>query len=169
MTNQQKETVQDTLKQMGKPINSEDLVASEQSGLAIDSDTNLDSFLEFISTETQKFKNVAARGSSYVSIVKSENGTRLTISKFVNEKLGYPTELYIGYKDKHLMIFNAKGLQVDKCEVKKSSSKITLYNTNLVDEIINHFSIDFTGITSKSYSDGYFENKGREVLYVKLG
>lgn len=91
-----------------------------------------------------------------------------TINKATNEKLDYPTEIYIGYTDNHLMLFNAKGLNINKLTVKQTKNKITIYNTKLVDEIINHFGIDFSNITSKSFAEGYYEDKGRDVLYVKM-
>ncbi|MEK5489052.1 hypothetical protein [Lysinibacillus sp. FSL M8-0355] len=163
------EAMQDTLAQNNNPLQDEQISVTKQVVLDINKNSeNLDDLLEFVAKETKTFKDISARGSSYVSIVKSENGTRFVINKATNEKLGYPTELYIGYKDKHLMIFNAKGLSINKLTVKQTKNKITIYNTKLVDEIIKHFGIDFSNITSKSFAEGYYENKGRDVLYVKM-
>ncbi|MEK5330607.1 hypothetical protein [Lysinibacillus sp. FSL W8-0992] len=169
MNKQQTETMQNTLAQNKNLLQNEQTLVNKQVGLNINKNSeNLDDLLEFVKKETQTFKDISARGSSYVSIVKSENGTRFVINKATNEKLGYPTEIYIGYKDEHLMIFNAEGMAVNKLTVRQTKNKITIYNTKLVDEIINHFGIDFSEITSKSFAEGYFENKGREILYVKL-
>lgn len=169
MNKPKNETMQDTLAKSNNPLHKGQTSVTKQVGLDISKNSeNLDDLLDFVTKETQTFKDISARGSSYVSIVKSENGTRFVINKATNEKLGYPNEIYIGYKDEHLMIFNAEGLSINKLVVKQTKNKITIYNTKLVDEIINHFGVNFSGITSKSFAEGYYENKGRDVLYVKM-
>lgn len=127
-----------------------------------------DELMDFISNEVGNFNNISSRGSAFISIVKSENGTRLVINKDTNQKLGYPNEIYIGYKDEYLMLFNAENLNVNKLSVKQNKSKVNIYNTKLVNEVIKHFNLDFSNITSKSFAEGYFENKSRTILYVKL-
>jgi len=169
MNEQKNGTTQDTQVKNNNLLDNGQISVTKQAGLDINKNSeNLDDLLDFVTKETQTFKDISARGSSYVSIVKSENGTRFVINKATNEKLGYPNEIYIGYKDEHLMIFNAEGLSINKLAVKQTKNKITIYNTKLVDEIINHFGVNFTDITSKSFAEGYFENKVREILYVKL-
>lgn len=169
MNKQQNEKMQNTLVQNKNLLQDKQTSVTKQVGLDISNNReNLDDLLDFITKETQTFKDISSRGSSFVSIVKSDNGTRFVINKATNEKLGFPTEIYIGYKDEHLMIFNAEGLAINKLKVKQTKNKIIIYNTKLVDEIISHFGVDFSNITSKSFAEGYFENKGREILYVKI-
>lgn len=117
----------------------------------------------------KSFNNVSSGRGSYISIVKSTNGKRLTISKKVNERLGYPKELFIGFDNDCLVIFNADGLDGGNIKLDKNEEdKLNIYNTNLVNLIIDEFNIDYTDKTSRSFSDGHFKDQGRPVLYVKM-
>lgn len=115
------------------------------------------------------FQNVSSGRGGYISIVKSSNGTRLTISKQVNEQLGFPKELFIGFEDEYLIIFNAEGLDASNVKLQSNNKqKLTIYNTGLVNLIIEEFNLDYTDKTSQSFADGYIKEHGRPVLYVKM-
>lgn len=117
----------------------------------------------------KKFNSVSNKRGGYISIVKSTNGTRLTISKKVNEHLGFPEELFIGFENEYLIIFNAKGLDASNVKLQSNNKqKLTIYNTGLVNLIIEQFDLDYTDKTSQSFTDGHFKEQGRPVLYVKM-
>lgn len=122
-----------------------------------------------VNNKIKSFQNVSSGRGGFISIVKSTNGTRLTISKKVNEQLSYPMELFIGIEGDFLLIFNSEGLDAGNIKLEKNDKeRLNIYNTSLVDSIIATFNLDYTGRTSRSFAEGYFENKGREILYVKL-
>lgn len=117
----------------------------------------------------KSFNNVSSGRGSYISIVKATNGTNLTISKKVNKELGYPKELFIGFDNEYLVIFNADGLDGANVKLDKNNKdKLNIYNTSLVNLIINEFNLDYSDRTSRSFSDGHFKDQGRPVLYVKM-
>lgn len=117
----------------------------------------------------KEFKNISSGRGGFISIVKSTNGTRLTISKQVNEKLGYPSELFVGFEDDYLLIFNAEGTDASNIKLRNNDKqKLTIYNTGLVNLIIDEFELDYTDKTSQSFADGHFKEQGRPVLYVKM-
>lgn len=117
----------------------------------------------------KSFQNVTSGRGGFISIVKSTNGTRLTISKQVNEKLGYPSELFVGFEDDYLLIFNAEGTDASNIKLRNNDKqKLTIYNTGLVNLIIDEFELDYTDKTSQSFADGHFKEQGRPVLYVKM-
>lgn len=117
----------------------------------------------------KSFQNVTSSRGGFISIVKSTNGTRLTISKQVNEKLGYPSELFVGFEDDYLLIFNAEGTDASNIKLRNNDKqKLTIYNTGLVNLIIDEFELDYTDKTSQSFADGHFKEQGRPVLYVKM-
>lgn len=132
--------------------------------------TNLEE-LKNLATQN-KIKNYQVGASSrggLISIVKATNGTRLTISKEVNQKLGYPKELFIGFEGGDLIIFNADESDVGNVKLKKNDQqKLNIYNTSLVDSIIKEFSLNYTNKTSRSFANGHYEQKGRTILYVKM-
>lgn len=132
-------------------------------------------------TNLQELKNLATQNKikSYqvgassrgglISIVKATNGTRLSISKAVNAKLGYPQELFVGFEDEYLFIFNADDLDVGNVKLKENKKeKLNIYNTSLVDSIIKEFNLDYTDRTSRSFSTGHYKEQGRPILYVKM-
>lgn len=113
----------------------------------------------------KSFQNVTSGRGGFISIVKSTNGTRLTISKQVNEKLGYPSELFVGFEDDYLLIFNAEGTDASNIKLRNNDKqKLTIYNTGLVNLIIDEFELDYTDKTSQSFADGHFKEQGRPVL-----
>lgn len=115
------------------------------------------------------FQNVSSGRGGYISMVKSTNGTRFTISKQANEQLGYPKELFIGFEDEYLILFNAEGLDASNVKLSKNNKqKLSIYNTNLVNLIIEEFDLDYTDKTSQSFADGHYKDQGRPVLYVKM-
>lgn len=115
------------------------------------------------------FHNASSGRGGFISVVKSPNGTRLTISKKVNKELGYPKELFIGFDNEYLVIFNADGLDGGNIRLDKNEKDILkIYNTNLVNVIIDEFNLDYTDRTSRSFPDGHFKDQGRPVLYVKM-
>lgn len=117
----------------------------------------------------QTFHSASSGRGGFISVVKSPNGTRLTISKKVNKELGYPKELFIGFDNEYLVIFNADGLDGGNIRLDKNEKDILkIYNTNLVNIIIDEFNLDYTDRTSRSFSDGHFKDQGRPVLYVKM-
>jgi len=119
-------------------------------------------------SSVRKFSSSAGKGG-YLSIIKSTNGTRLVISKSVNEELNYPSEIFIGCEKDHLIIFNSQDTPIEGKKLPENKKgKITIYDTKLVNEIIETFQLDYSGITSKSFAEGRLENKVRSILYVKM-
>lgn len=122
----------------------------------------------FAKTKAQAFTAVTGRGSGLISIVSSKNGTRFVISKSANERLGFPEKIYIGFLPKQLVIFDADGTDLPAIKIKQDNDRVNIYNSQLVNQVINQYSLNFTGITSKSFSDGYFEDAAKTVLYVNM-
>ena len=144
-----------------KPIQARNAEENKNAGIDI-----LQELVNQSSVKT--FKSTTGKGG-YLSIVKSNNGTRLVISKQVNEKLGYPSEIFIGCEEDYLIIFNSQDTPIEGKKLPENKrDKITIYDTKLVNEIVGNFQLDYSEITSKSFANGRFENKGRPVLYVKM-
>lgn len=117
-----------------------------------------------------KDRSMSQGRGGYISLVKAKrNGTRLTINKKSNERLGYPKELFVGFDNEYLVIFNAEGLDGANVKLDKNDKEeLNIYRTSLVNLIIDEFNLDYSDRTSRSFSDGHFKDQGRPVLYVKM-
>lgn len=83
--------------------------------------------------------------------------------------MGYPSEIYFGCEDEYLILFNSQDTGIEGKKLPENKrGKLTIYDTTLVNGIIEEFHLDYSEVTSKSFVEGHYENKGRPVLYVKM-
>lgn len=90
-----------------------------------------------------------------VSIVNSSNGKRISFSKSLCQKLEVNNEIYLlPYVDRGVIIISGVKFSdaAQPCRVTGTEKK-TCYNAELVKKLSEYFKLDFTGITSKSFSD----------------
>lgn len=167
MKKQSNEAMQNTVKNENSEVEVTETSTTKISK-SVTTNKGLEELKALAQKESQAFTDVSGRGSGLISIVSSKDGTRFTISKFANQKLGYPSEIYIGLQDEHIMIFNAEDMDLPAIRIKQEQGKIVIYNKKLVTDIIYKYSLNFTGITSKSFADGYFEVNARPIMYVKM-
>lgn len=160
------ETIKPTLQE--KPnIPQKEKLASQN--IQADEEDKIDPLQALVKqTSVKQFSSSSGRGG-LISIVKSSNGTRLVINKSANEQLGYPSEIYFGCENEYLIIFDSQDTPIQGKKVPANNNgKLTIYDAALVNEIIEAFNLDYSDVTSKSFAQGRFEDKGRPVLYVKM-
>lgn len=115
-----------------------------------------------------QFGSSGIRGG-LISVVYSPQSIRLAINKAANEKLGYPTEIYFGCEGEYLFMFNSQGTSFEGKKISSNNKgKLLIYDAALVKSIVETFDLDYSNVTSKSFAEGYFKDKGRPVLYVKM-
>lgn len=106
-----------------------------------------------------------------VSIVNSSNGKRISFSKSLSQKLAVDKEIYIlPCIDNGVILVSGVKFSdaAQSCRVTGTDKKIC-YNADLVIKISEHFKLDFTGITSKSFNDIVIEEiNGNFIASVKL-
>ncbi|MFP3412951.1 hypothetical protein SB773_15255 [Bacillus sp. SIMBA_074] len=124
---------------------------------------------EFLSTKVTSFPDIGNKGSSFLSIVKADTGTSIRLTKDATAKLNNPTRLSVGFTGKNLVLCNADELNVSSYKGSFKNGRTIVYNTGLVEAIIKQFNLDFSNKTSISFSEGYYKQQGRVILYVKLG
>lgn len=156
--------------QSTEKISTESITKSPLDSSAINvTDDNTDKLQELVSrTSRLQFGSSGIRGA-YMSVVYSPQSIRLAINKVVNEKLGYPTEIYFGCEGDYLFMFNSEGTSFEGKQISSNNKgKLLIYDAALVKNIIETFNLDYSDVTSISFAEGYFEDKGRPVLYVKM-
>ncbi|WP_419393174.1 hypothetical protein [Cytobacillus praedii] len=145
---------------------------NKNKGLTVSSNAKreLDEQLEeFLSTKVKTFPVVGNKGSSFLSVVKADTGTSIRLTKDATVKLNNPTQLSVSFIGAYLVLCNADELNVPSYKGNFKNGRTTVYNTGLVDAIIKQFNLDFSNKTSVSFSEGYYKQQGRALLYVKLG
>ena len=143
-----------------KPVTNKEVVSNSLK--------SLEDIETFAKTQAKAFTNTTGRGQGLISIVSSKNGTRFVISKSANERLGFPKKIYIGFLPQQLVIFDAEGTDLPAIKIKQEHDRVSIYNSSLVNQIISQYTLDYTGITSRSFSDGYFEDAAKPLLYVNM-
>ena len=124
---------------------------------------------EFLSTKITAFPGIGNKGSSFLSIVKADTGTSIRLTKDATAKLNNPTRFSVGFTGAYLVLCNADELNVSSYKGSFKNGRTIIYNTGLVEAIIKQFNLDFSNKTSISFSEGYYKQQGRAILYVKLG
>lgn len=94
------------------------------------------------------------RGNTRLSlnIVSTEkNGKRMKISKGLLEELGNPSSVQISASNTALKI----GENLKNCEVnfQLTGGGDTIYRSGLIDELTEHFGLDFTDMTSLTFDE----------------
>ena len=99
-------------------------------------------------------------GVGLITVINSEkNGRRIEIRQEVAENIKVVDEIAVVY-DEHSAIIFAPTTEdeITKFKVKKSGSKIVVYCSQLVDEITEFFSLDFSSTVSQTLCHGRYEN-----------
>ena len=113
----------------------------------------------------------ATRSTKSFSMIYSDSGKRLTISKALAAHLDLNDKACLFPLVNSGVLILAKELPKGKClEVNLSGKdKKTAYNAAVVEYLVNQFKIDYTDCSSKSFTDITFEQDGdAEIAAIKL-
>lgn len=125
-----------------------------------------------VKSPKSKCKSKGVTSAGVMSIIKSKCGNRLSISPPVFKRLDNQKKIQLGFCEKHILIGTNLPEIYEKNVVKqegKKSIKGLIYNTGLINEIVDHFNLDFQGRTSMTFQEVRYESyKGKEVAYITI-
>lgn len=100
---------------------------------------------------SKSFPRVSTNAKGVISIVNSKDGKRISLSNELMQKLNNPNTLQISFFDDGIAI--AESLPNNDIEfiIKDYRNQFLVYSAPLVNEITETFSLDFEGITSKTF------------------
>lgn len=101
-----------------------------------------------------------------LSVVNSKNGKRVSIAKEVMEQIGQPTSIQIGFVDTRMVIGEYLGEAYTSYEVKVQGTKRIIYNKDLVEQITNHYKLDFSSRTSVTFSTATYKRMAGERVAI---
>lgn len=145
--------------------------ASESIVTHVDTDDNVTDCLnldEFHPSESESISRKSTK-SGAISLVYSKNGIRLSMAKYVVDKLRDPKAVQVSLSKDSVAIGEYLPNNQNSYTVRKCGEKGILYAAKLVEEIIRKFNLDFTGKTSLTYPDVTFTTyNGYPVAVVKI-
>lgn len=101
-----------------------------------------------------------------LSVVNSKSGKRVSIAKEVIEQIGQPTSIQIGFVDTRMVIGKYLGEAYTSYEMKVQGTKRIIYNKDLVEQITNHYNLDFTSRTSVTFSTATYQRMAGERIAI---
>lgn len=116
-------------------------------------------FSDFVSSQSEASgKSMGEAG--VLSIVNSDkNGRRITISKEVLAKLGYPAVVQISFTETAIAIGEELPSNDNYFNVRKYGAKGVIYSTHLVQEVVEKFDLDYSNRVSITF---------HKVTYTKI-
>lgn len=126
----------------------------------------LDLFLPSMSTPVSKVTSVS---KGLVSIIYAKTGKRITFDSSLIEDLGLDETLQVGYDHKQLLLGVNLSPQYKNRKLKKQGKKYVLYDSALIQELIQNFNLDYSGVTSQTFDDvTYKKHQGSKVALITI-
>ena len=132
-------------------------------------DTNFD--LSAFSATSSEAHSAPERSSGGFTIVRSDkNGCRLSLTKKNWALLGNPTTLQFFKNETQLIIGKTIDANEINHSIKEQKGRPIIYNRALVDELIEHFNLDFSANrTSRSFDNIKCVNaNGNKLLLITI-
>lgn len=135
------------------------------------SSENDDFDLSSFKASSSSVKSLKPRSSGGLTIVNSsKNGVRISLTKKNWELLGKVTKMEFALGDSELLVGSDLGLDTGRHSVKEQAGRPVIYNSSLVQELVEHYSLDYSGgRTSHSFSvSKQVTIKGKPALVFKM-
>ncbi len=137
----------------------------QEEGNQEQSNYELDMFQPSVSKTTRRGNFKAGA----MSIVKSNCGKRIMISKEVMDKLNNPSKIVISFSDERIAIGQYLPNNNNQLDLKMVGKKGIIYSASLVTEIAEKYKLDFSTRTSMTFTEvNYVESNGYTVAIIKI-
>lgn len=105
-----------------------------------------------------------------MSVVNSaKNGSRTIISQQVHNNLQEPSSVQAGFIEDGMVLGAYLGDEYTPFNLRKQGAKQVIYNKGLVEQITNHFGLDFSNRTSITFhSISYKKLNGQTIAIISL-
>lgn len=127
--------------------------------------------LSCFKASSSSVKSLKPRSSGGLTIVNSrKNGVRISLTKKNWELLGKTNVLEFGLGEQELLVGSDLYLNTGRHNVKEQAGRPVIYNSLLVQELVDHYSLDYSGgRTSHSFSvSKQVTIKGKPALVFKM-
>lgn len=114
-------------------------------------------------------KGKAGGKAGVLSVVNSNNGMRVVLSKELMEHLNYPKTVQVGLADHRIAISEYLGDDYTSYPMSKSGTKSIIYRSELVKQMTERYQLDFSHRTSITLVDVKYKSNGRNTIaFIKV-
>lgn len=102
-----------------------------------------------------------------ISIVNSNCGKRVTLSKELMDKLNNPTKVAMSFSEESIAVGITLPNNNNQLTIKPSGKKGVIYSAGIVSEITTKYGLDFNNRTSINFSEvDYIEANGKTIAII---
>lgn len=125
---------------------------------------NLEMFQPALSKTTSRSNSRAG----IMSVVNSNCGKRITLSKELMERLNNPSKIAMSFSEEYIAVGATLPNNNNQLNVKKEEKKCFIYSAGIVSEITNKYGLDFSNRTSITFSEvDYIEADENTIAIIK--
>lgn len=126
---------------------------------------NLERFQPASSKTTSRYNLTAG----VMSVINSNCGKRVTLSKELMEKLNNPTKVVMSFSEESIAIGVTLPNNNNQLTIKPSGKKGIIYSAGIVSEITDMYGLNFSNKTSITFSQAdYFEANGNIIAIINV-
>ena len=99
-----------------------------------------------------------------LSVVNSKNGTRLSLSKELYEKIEFPDSVQFGFIENELIVGKTIGDDYTNYDLKSQGAKQIIYCKELISQVTESYSLDFSDRSSITVHEATYEMLNDNVI-----
>lgn len=143
----------------------------EQSSDVDDSTKSNDIIVPFetLVPSVAKVTNRSGEQGVLTIVSTQKNGSRLVTANEINQALGEPQSIHVGFTDGKVVLAAYLGEAYTNYPLRKHGAKRVIYNKELVEQFVEHFQLDFSDRTSITFrSVTYQDWQGNKTAIISL-
>lgn len=130
-------------------------------------ETNKNYDLERFQPASSKTTSRSNSIAGVMSVVNSNCGKRVTLSKDLMDKLNNPNKVTMSFSEESIAIGVTLPNNNNQLTIKLSGKKGVIYSSGIVSEITDKYGLDFSNRTSVTFSEvEYIENEGCTIAII---
>ena len=150
---------------------SSDLVKKEEKEITIDSFKKINNNYDLEMFQPALSKTISRSNliAGVMSVVSSNCGKRVMLSKDLMNKLNNPTSVAMSFSEESIAIGKALPNNNNQLSIKRSGKKGAIYSAGIVSEITDKYRLNFNNRTSITFSEvEYIEADGCTIAIINI-
>ena len=96
-------------------------------------------------------------------------GNQCPINQEIIDYLGLSDKVQLGINKKQIILGKNLGPDFEEYQYKSSKTKATIYNKSLICYLVEHFDLDYTNLTSRTFTKvQYTKQNGYPVVVIEM-
>lgn len=150
-------------------VKEQDSSEKDKAIIDITQETNKNYNLAMFQPAISKTTNRSNLKAGVMSLVNSDCGKRVTLSKDLMNKLNNPTKVAISFSEEYIAVGETLPNNNNELTIKLSGKKGVIYSAGIVSEITNKYGLDFNNRTSITfYEVDYIEVNESTIAIINV-